>query len=628
MAGGRAFFSFPDSAGRTAQSLSGADCFGGEFYTGDVSYLGFIGFSSDSSSGADSDIVFRNVRIFENRTSGDFTFNWTVQTGTGNWRVEADDDNEGFTESEVRNFTVTPISFGSQGGFLRETFTDITGTTVAHLTDDDKYPAHPDTFTFVETGTLSFQDKSSNDGTRHRAYFVAPKTGQYRFWVAVRDRAELWLSTDRSPLNAERIIQTNNHVNPGNWTGNNNQRSAFISLEEGQHYYLEALHKAGTSNTRHIQVGVELPGGQMERPIPVGLLRPFEGSHLETSSDLVRVPEGGTEFFGVRLRHPPLDEIRVDVTAEDFINGGDSITVGGGATMYFNDSNYDVWQYVGLDAAVDEDAIDGERIIRMTLDNGLYWEITAQDIDAQLNHTPEMEIESPTFASVNLLDTENGLWLEAWAWDPDGDELTITWSKESGPGTVTFDDVHALDTGARFSEDGTYVLRLTVSDGEFTVYDEVTVRINEDPIRFMNINTTRNRSYDITGSTWTLTGGGKGDMVSTGNDHSIHFVYNELVGDFDVQVRLVTAPTRHQSRTAFHIRNSLDPASAFVSVVAFYNATYNPGFHQHWAQARQTDGGLTTGGASVHGFNSHGWTRGSEWEPLISLSPVPPNPPS
>jgi hypothetical protein len=44
--------------------------------------------------------------------------------------------------------------------------------------------------------------------------------------------------------------------------------------------------------------------------------------------------------------------------------------------------------------------------------------------------------------------------------------LTTTWSQVGGPGLVTFGDAHAIDTTASFTLAGTYVLRLTASDGE------------------------------------------------------------------------------------------------------------------------------------------------------------------
>jgi hypothetical protein len=56
--------------------------------------------------------------------------------------------------------------------------------------------------------------------------------------------------------------------------------------------------------------------------------------------------------------------------------------------------------------------------------------------------------------------------------------LTTTWSKDSGPGTVTFADPNALSTTASFSAAGTYVLRLTANDGGLTSFDTVTVTVS------------------------------------------------------------------------------------------------------------------------------------------------------
>ncbi len=57
--------------------------------------------------------------------------------------------------------------------------------------------------------------------------------------------------------------------------------------------------------------------------------------------------------------------------------------------------------------------------------------------------------------------------------------LVTTWSKISGPGTVTFGNANAQDTSAQFSAAGTYVLALSAFDGELTAADEVTVLVGE-----------------------------------------------------------------------------------------------------------------------------------------------------
>lgn len=63
--------------------------------------------------------------------------------------------------------------------------------------------------------------------------------------------------------------------------------------------------------------------------------------------------------------------------------------------------------------------------------------------------------------------------------DPPG-AVTTTWTKVSGPGTVTFADAAAVDTTATVSEAGTYVLTLTADDGELTASDQVDITVRAE----------------------------------------------------------------------------------------------------------------------------------------------------
>jgi hypothetical protein len=68
--------------------------------------------------------------------------------------------------------------------------------------------------------------------------------------------------------------------------------------------------------------------------------------------------------------------------------------------------------------------------------------------------------------------------------------VTIAWSKVSGPGEVTFANPTSPVTTASFSQPGTYVLRITARDGEFTSQAEVTITARTgtlEPPRFDSV---------------------------------------------------------------------------------------------------------------------------------------------
>ncbi|MCW1921004.1 DNRLRE domain-containing protein [Luteolibacter arcticus] len=65
---------------------------------------------------------------------------------------------------------------------------------------------------------------------------------------------------------------------------------------------------------------------------------------------------------------------------------------------------------------------------------------------------------------------------------PSGSSLTVAWTRVSGPGSVAFSTPSSQDTNATFTVAGTYVLRLSSSDGTLTASDTATVVINSAPI--------------------------------------------------------------------------------------------------------------------------------------------------
>ena len=128
----------------------------------------------------------------------------------------------------------------------------------------------------------------------------------------------------------------------------------------------------------------------------------------------------------------------------------------------------------------------GVYILRLTADDSEY----ANSADVTITVNPAPPNQSPTVnagadQTISLpIDTAN---LNGSASDdglPFGSSLTVSWTKVSGPGAVTFGDLHAAITTAQFSATGTYVLRLSASDGDLSPTDDVTITVtppNESP---------------------------------------------------------------------------------------------------------------------------------------------------
>jgi hypothetical protein len=60
--------------------------------------------------------------------------------------------------------------------------------------------------------------------------------------------------------------------------------------------------------------------------------------------------------------------------------------------------------------------------------------------------------------------------------------LSTTWTKATGPGTVTFSNAAVVNPAASFSAAGTYVLRLTATDSALTTSADVTITVNPAPV--------------------------------------------------------------------------------------------------------------------------------------------------
>ncbi|HEX7152060.1 MAG TPA: RHS repeat-associated core domain-containing protein [Thermoanaerobaculia bacterium] len=125
-------------------------------------------------------------------------------------------------------------------------------------------------------------------------------------------------------------------------------------------------------------------------------------------------------------------------------------------------------------------SLDGEYVLKLTASDGA---LSASDTVAVTviarNEPPVVDagqpqtIELPAMAELRGTVTDDGL--------PRGSTVTITWTA-TGPGPVTFANASAAVTTASFSIPGVYTLRLSASDTELTVTDDVAVTVlKNDP---------------------------------------------------------------------------------------------------------------------------------------------------
>lgn len=95
---------------------------------------------------------------------------------------------------------------------------------------------------------------------------------------------------------------------------------------------------------------------------------------------------------------------------------------------------------------------------------------TAVNTAPMVNAGVDQTITFPNAANLDATVTDDGL--------PSPPTLTTSWSKFSGPGTVTFGNANTVDTTATFSTAGVYTLRLIASDGALSVSDDVVITVN------------------------------------------------------------------------------------------------------------------------------------------------------
>lgn len=174
---------------------------------------------------------------------------------------------------------------------------------------------------------------------------------------------------------------------------------------------------------------------------------------------------------------------------------------------------------------------------------------------------PTVFISSPTVQGL-VLAPGNGLEFAAQASDDGSPQpLSYFWTQVSGPGPMVFGASNAATTPATFSVPGTYLVRVTVTDGQFTAKDQLYVTVgaptNLAPADWISSDlgpTTLPGFSGTTGGNWVLSAVGTG---FTSNSDRAHAVTRQVTGDGTIVARLLSVAGGSASEAGLSIRDSM-----------------------------------------------------------------------
>lgn len=460
-------------------------------------------------------------------------------------------------------------------GVLQEIYTGINESSVSDLTNAPNYPDQPTTRALMTDLLESEVDVSDSYGQRFRALLEAPLTGDYVFVVSSDDQSFVYLSTDENPNN-KRLIAAEPVWNPSrDWFSTTRRTGATsifpgmneafpanrsdyaygtITLQAGERYYFEALHKEGGGGD-NFAVGWTRPGESFEGPIPANNFV-FDSFGLDLAPTIVSGPTSQEVVEGLSATFTVSVESVLPATYQWQRNGADMSGETGSS----------------LTLEVVSGTDDGDAF-RCVVDNGSG---SGPVTSAAATLTVQQDLEPPTVVRVANEDSTHVLVTFSEPVDEASASQTGSYSLSGGvsvTGAARFDDlprVYRLTTTA-LTSGNTYTLGVTgvadrsgaanvIAPGaqvDFVALPYGTFTIG-DPAQSGTIEPAGG-GYDLT-----VASGG-----ISGTDDNALFGFQSRTGDFDISARLETMTAAAVwSRAGLVARESLDEESRYSGVFA------------------------------------------------------------
>ncbi len=127
------------------------------------------------------------------------------------------------------------------GWALRRYWNNLSGKTISALTGRQDYPADPHGIDTLHS-LAGPENIGDHYGAEVTGYIHPPRDGDYTFYCAADDAAELWLSADESPENAIVICSNEAWTSKQDYAKYPSQKSAVQTLKAGLKYYFKLLY--------------------------------------------------------------------------------------------------------------------------------------------------------------------------------------------------------------------------------------------------------------------------------------------------------------------------------------------------------------------------------------------------
>ena len=245
-------------------------------------------------------------------------------------------------EVEISTTVKTPLDLvGSftTGKATRRRYTSVEGWDLNTFVKTDDYPDNP----AVEELMTGFNTPSSTAdkyGAVIEGYFTAPSTGAYTFKFAADDYADLYISSDKNPLNLTKVASIIGWTPYQDFTKYGSQTAAPINLTQGQTILIRGLYKewwGGDHMTVAYQIGegaLEIIGGENLKPVlyDVADLKPILASNISISQQMLTDAAGNIGTGVGQYSQASISNLQVDLANAEAVNDNPEST---GREIYF-----------------------------------------------------------------------------------------------------------------------------------------------------------------------------------------------------------------------------------------------------------------------------------------------------